>query len=76
MAVAERKQFLNVLNALVTKGITNKFGRIEGEGRRILHSVFNNRGPGRSNLFYTDNQVSPIDSPDAPINLWAIKREQ
>lgn len=51
MAVAERKQFLNVLNALVTKGITNKFGRIEGEGRRILHSVFNNYGPGWSTLF-------------------------
>lgn len=55
MAVAERKQILNVLSALVTKGITNKFGRIEGEGRRILNSVFNNRGPGWSNLFYTDN---------------------
>lgn len=76
MAVAERKQFLNVLNALVTKGITNKFGRIEGEGRRILHSVFNNHGPGWSTLFYTDNQVSPIDSPDAPVNLWTIEREQ
>ncbi len=76
MAVAERKQILNVLNALVTKGITNKYGRIEDEGRRILHSVFNNHGPGWSNLFYTDNQVSPIDSPDAPINLWAIEWEQ
>ena len=76
MAVAERKQILNVLNALVIKGITNKYGRIEGEGSRILHSVFNNHGPDWSNLFYTDNQVSPIDSPDAPINLWAIDREQ
>ena len=76
MAVAERKQILNVLNALVTKGITDKYGNIHGEGRRILHSIFNNNGPCWSNLFYTDNQVSFIDSPQAPINLWAIEREQ
>lgn len=76
MAVAERKQILNILNALVTKGITNKYGKIQNEGRRILNTIFDSHAPGWSNLFYTDNQVSPIESPDAPINLWAVVSEQ
>lgn len=76
MAVAERKQILNVLNALVNKGITNKFGKIQNEGWRILNNVFNNHRPGWSNLFYSDTTGSPIDSPEIPINLWAIENEE
>lgn len=76
MAVAERTQILNVLNALVTKGITDKYGKIHGEGRRILNNVFTNHAPGWSNLFYSDNTGSPIDSPQLPINLWAVENEE
>lgn len=76
MAVAERKQILNVLNALVIKGITNKYGKIENEGRRILNSVFSNRTPSWSNLFYNESAESPIDSPQIPINLWATESEE
>lgn len=76
MAVAERKQILNVLNALVTKGITNKYGRILDKGRIILNDIFNNNLVGWTNLFYTDNQVSPIDSPQTSIHLWTVEVEE
>ena len=76
MAVAERKQILNVLNALVTKGITNKYGKIQNEGRRILNTIFDSHAPGWSNLFYSDSAGTLIDSPQLPINLWAIENEE